>query len=138
MISQTYDFADVTLSRASRFCKAFPISKEFVMFKGGMGNLMKQAQEMQEKMQQAQEEIAQMEVLGEAGAGMIKVTMNGRHDVSRVEIDPSVMQEDKELLEDLLAAAVNDASRKVETQSKARMEEVSSGLNLPPGMKMPF
>ena len=100
------------------------------MFKGGMGNLMKQAQEMQEKMQQAQEEIAQMEVLGEAGAGMIKVTMNGRHDVSRVEIDPSVMQEDKELLEDLLAAAVNDASRKVETQSKARMEEVSSGLNL--------
>ncbi|MDF3920587.1 YbaB/EbfC family nucleoid-associated protein [Salinicola salarius] len=108
------------------------------MFKGGMGNLMKQAQEMQEKMQQAQEEIAQLEVLGEAGAGMIKVTMNGRHDVSRVEIDPSVMQEDKELLEDLLAAAVNDASRKVETQSKARMEEVSSGLNLPPGMKMPF
>tara|TARA_B100000378_G_C17916334_1_gene368053 strand:+ start:197 stop:577 length:381 start_codon:yes stop_codon:yes gene_type:complete len=115
-----------------------PISKEFVMFKGGMGGLMKQAQEMQEKMQQVQEEIAQMEVSGEAGAGMIKVTMNGRHDVSRVEIDPSLMQEDKELLEDLLAAAVNDASRKVETQSKARMEEVSSGLNLPPGMKMPF
>ncbi|WP_251979036.1 YbaB/EbfC family nucleoid-associated protein [Salinicola avicenniae] len=108
------------------------------MFKGGMGNLMKQAQEMQEKMQQVQEEIAQMEVTGEAGAGMIKVTMNGRHDVSKVDIDPSVMSEEKELLEDLLAAAVNDAARKVEAQSKSRMEEVSSGMNLPPGMKLPF
>ncbi|WP_110685316.1 YbaB/EbfC family nucleoid-associated protein [Salinicola aestuarinus] len=108
------------------------------MLKGGMGNLMKQAQEMQEKMQKVQEEIAEMEVDGEAGAGMIKVTMNGRHDLTRVTIDPSVMEEDKELLEDLLAAAVNDASRKIETQSKSRMEEASSGLNLPPGMKMPF
>ncbi|WP_110668525.1 YbaB/EbfC family nucleoid-associated protein [Salinicola halophilus] len=108
------------------------------MFKGGMGNLMKQAQEMQEKMQKVQEEIAEMEVDGEAGAGMIKVTMNGRHDLTRVDIDPSVMQEDKELLEDLLAAAVNDASRKIEAQSKSRMEEASSGMNLPPGMKMPF
>ncbi|WP_227369686.1 YbaB/EbfC family nucleoid-associated protein [Halomonas sp. M20] len=108
------------------------------MFKGGMGNLMKQAQEMQEKMQQVQEEIAQAEVLGEAGAGMIKVTMNGRHDVSKVEIDPSLMEEDKEMLEDLLAAAVNDAVRKVESASKAKMEEATSGLNLPPGFKMPF
>ena len=108
------------------------------MFKGGMGNLMKQAQEMQDKMQRVQEEIAKAEVLGEAGAGMVKVTMNGRHDVSKVEIDPSVMEEDKELLEDLLAAAVNDAVRKVETSSKAKMEEVTSGLNLPPGFKMPF
>ena len=106
--------------------------------KGGMGNLMKQAQEMQDKMQRGQEEIAKAEVLGEAGAGMVKVTMNGRHDVSKVEIDPSVMEEDKELLEDLLAAAVNDAVRKVETSSKAKMEEVTSGLNLPPGFKMPF
>ena len=106
--------------------------------KGGMGNLMKQAQEMQDKMQRVQEEIAKAEVLGEAGAGMVKVTMNGRHDVSKVEIDPSVMEEDKELLEDLLAAAVNDAVRKVETSSKAKMEEVTSGLNLPPGFKMPF
>lgn len=108
------------------------------MMKGGMGNLMKQAQEMQEKMQRVQEEVARAEVLGEAGAGMVKVTMNGRHDVSRVEIDPSVMEEDKELLEDLLAAAVNDAVRKVEASSRAKMEEVTAGLNLPAGFKMPF
>ncbi|ATJ83275.1 YbaB/EbfC family nucleoid-associated protein [Halomonas beimenensis] len=108
------------------------------MMKGGMGNLMKQAQEMQEKMQKAQEEVARAEVLGEAGAGMIKVTMNGRHDVIKVDIDPSVMEEDKELLEDLLAAAVNDAVRKVEANSKKLMEEATAGLNLPPGFKMPF
>lgn len=108
------------------------------MIKGGMGNIMKQAQEMQEKMQRVQEEVASAEVLGEAGAGMVKVTMNGRHDVSKVDIDPSVMEEDKELLEDLLAAAVNDAVRKVETNSKAKMEEVTQGMNLPPGFKMPF
>ncbi|WP_416137348.1 YbaB/EbfC family nucleoid-associated protein [Halomonas sp. HK25] len=108
------------------------------MFKGGMGNIMKQAQEMQEKMQRVQEEVARAEVQGEAGAGMVKVTMNGRHDVSKVDIDQSVMEEDKELLEDLLAAAVNDAVRKVEANSKAKMEEVTSGMNLPPGFKMPF
>ncbi len=108
------------------------------MFKGGMGNIMKQAQEMQEKMQRVQEEIARAEVQGEAGAGMVKVTMNGRHDVSKVDIDPSVMEEDKELLEDLLAAAVNDAVRKVEVNSKTKMEEVTQGMNLPPGFKMPF
>lgn len=106
--------------------------------KGGMGNLMKQAQEMQEKMQRVQEEVARAEVLGESGAGMVKVTMNGRHDVSKVEIDPSVMEEDKELLEDLLAAAVNDAVRKVESSSKEKMEEATAGLNLPAGFKMPF
>jgi hypothetical protein len=103
-----------------------------------MGNIMKQAQEMQEKMQRVQEEIARAEVQGEAGAGMVKITMNGRHDVSKVDIDPSVMEEDKELLEDLLAAAVNDAVRKVEANSKARMEEITAGMNLPPGFKMPF
>ncbi|MEQ6887984.1 YbaB/EbfC family nucleoid-associated protein [Halomonas sp. 1390] len=108
------------------------------MMKGGMGNIMKQAQEMQEKMQKAQEEVAKAEVQGEAGAGMVKVTMNGRHDVSKVDLDPSLMEEDKELLEDLLAAAVNDAVRKVEADSKARMEEATAGLNLPPGFKMPF
>ncbi|SDK83641.1 hypothetical protein SAMN05661010_00248 [Modicisalibacter muralis] len=108
------------------------------MFKGGMGNLMQQAQEMQEKMQQIQEEIARTEVSGEAGAGMIKVTMNGRHDVSKVDIDPSILEEDKEMLEDLLAAAVNDAVRKVEANSKAKMEEATAGLNLPAGFKMPF
>ncbi|OHV10259.1 YbaB/EbfC family nucleoid-associated protein [Kushneria phosphatilytica] len=108
------------------------------MFKGGMGNMMKQAQEMQEKMQKVQEEIAQTEVHGEAGAGMVKVTMNGRHDVTDITLDPSVMEEDKEFLEDLLAAAVNDAVRKVETTSKSRMEEVTEGMNLPPGFKLPF
>ncbi|MFC7369861.1 YbaB/EbfC family nucleoid-associated protein [Vreelandella zhaodongensis] len=108
------------------------------MFKGGMGNIMKQAQEMQEKMQQVQEEAAKAEVQGEAGAGMVKITMNGRHDVTDVTIDPSVLEEDKELLEDLLAAAVNDAVRKVEANSKAKMQEATAGLNLPPGFKMPF
>ncbi|SEK90430.1 YbaB/EbfC family nucleoid-associated protein [Halomonas daqiaonensis] len=108
------------------------------MMKGGMGNLMKQAQEMQEKVQRAQEEVAKTEVQGEAGAGMVKVTMNGRHDVSKVDIDPTVMEEDKELLEDLLGAAVNDAVRKVEASSKAKMEEATAGLDLPPGFKMPF
>ncbi|KXS34980.1 YbaB/EbfC family nucleoid-associated protein [Modicisalibacter tunisiensis] len=108
------------------------------MFNGGMGNLMKQAQEMQEKMQKVQEEIARAEVYGEAGAGMIRVTMNGRHDVSKVDIDPSLLEEDKEMLEDLLAAAVNDAVRKVESNSRAKMEEATEGLNLPPGFKMPF
>ncbi|PAU77967.1 YbaB/EbfC family nucleoid-associated protein [Halomonas salipaludis] len=108
------------------------------MMKGGMGNLMKQAQEMQEKMQRMQEEAQKAEVSGEAGAGMVKVTMNGRHDVSKVDIDPSVLEEDKELLEDLLAAAVNDAVRKVEENTQARMEEATAGMNLPPGFKMPF
>ncbi len=108
------------------------------MFKGGMGNIMKQAQEMQEKMQRVQEEVAKAEVHGEAGAGMVKITMNGRHDVSDVTIDPSVLEEDQELLEDLLAAAVNDAVRKVDANSKAKMEEATAGLNLPPGFKMPF
>ncbi|MBD3895870.1 YbaB/EbfC family nucleoid-associated protein [Halomonas sp. ML-15] len=108
------------------------------MMKGGMGNLMKQAQEMQEKMQRMQEEAQKAEVTGEAGAGMVKVTMNGRHDVSKVDIDPSVLEEDKELLEDLLAAAVNDAVRKVEETTRERMEEATAGLDLPPGFKMPF
>ncbi len=89
-------------------------------------------------MQRVQEEVAQAEVHGEAGAGMVKITMNGRHDVIDVTIDPSVLEEDKELLEDLLAAAVNDAVRKVEANSKAKMEEATAGLNLPPGFKMPF
>lgn len=108
------------------------------MFKGGMGGLMKQAQEMQEKMQKIQEEIAETEVHGESGAGMVKVTMNGRHDVIGIELDPSVMEEEKEFLEDLLAAAVNDAVRKVEVNSRTRMQEATEGMNLPPGFKMPF
>ncbi|WOG29960.1 YbaB/EbfC family nucleoid-associated protein [Endozoicomonas sp. 8E] len=108
------------------------------MFKGGMGNLMKQAQKMQEDMQRIQEELANAEVTGESGAGLVKVIMNGRHDVKDVQIDPSLMQEDKEMLEDLLAAAVNDAVRKVEENSKDKMSGLTAGMGLPPGFKMPF
>ncbi|ELU00505.1 hypothetical protein CAPTEDRAFT_89601 [Capitella teleta] len=108
------------------------------MFKGGMGNLMKQAQKMQDDMQKLQEELANAEVTGEAGAGLVKVIMTGRHDVKKVEIDPSLFEEDKEMLEDLLAAAVNDAVRKVEANSKEKMGELTSGLGLPAGMKLPF
>lgn len=104
----------------------------------GMGNLMKQAQEMQARMQKAQQEIANLEVVGEAGAGLVKVTMTGKHDVRRVELDDSLMQEDKEMLEDLLAAAVNDAVRKVESTSSAKMNSLTAGMPLPPGFKMPF
>ncbi|GAA4348273.1 YbaB/EbfC family nucleoid-associated protein [Kangiella taiwanensis] len=106
--------------------------------KGGLGNMMKQAQQMQEKMQKAQEEIANMEVTGEAGAGMVKVTMTGRHDVKRVEIDSSLMDDEKELLEDLVAAATNAAVRKVEEVTKEKMGGATEGLNLPPGMNLPF
>lgn len=108
------------------------------MIKGGMGNLMKQAQKMQEQLQKAQAQIAEAEVTGESGAGLVKVTMNGRHDVKRVELDDSVMSEDKEMLEDLLAAAVNDAVRKIEQQSQDQMSKLTSGMGLPPGMKLPF
>ena len=103
-----------------------------------MGDLMKKAQQMQEQMQKAQEEIAKAEVTGESGAGLVKVTMNGRHDVKKVEIDPSLLSEDKEILEDLLAAAVNDAVRKVEQNSQDKMSGMTAGMQLPPGFKMPF
>ncbi|MBU2924456.1 YbaB/EbfC family nucleoid-associated protein [Colwellia sp. 4_MG-2023] len=108
------------------------------MMKGGMGNLMKQAQQMQEKMQKAQEELARMEVVGESGAGMVKVTMTGSHSVRKVELDDSLMEDDKDLIEDLLAAAVNDAVRRVEEQNKEKMGALTGGMQLPPGMKMPF
>ncbi|MTI12747.1 YbaB/EbfC family nucleoid-associated protein [Sansalvadorimonas verongulae] len=108
------------------------------MLKGGMGNLMKQAQQMQEQMQKMQEELANAEVSGEAGAGLVKVTMTGRHDVRRIEIDPSLMEDEKEILEDLIAAAVNDAVRKVEKNQQDRMSEMTGGMGLPAGFKMPF
>jgi hypothetical protein len=108
------------------------------MIKGGMEGLMKQAQQMQEQMQKMQEEAANAEVTGEAGAGLVKVLMNGRHDVRRVEIDPSLMDEDKEMLEDLLAAAVNDAVRKIEATNQQRMAGLTGGMGMPPGFKMPF
>lgn len=106
--------------------------------KGNLGDLMKQAQKMQADMQKMQEQMSQREVEGEAGAGMVKVTMTGRHDVKRVSIDDSVLSEDKEVLEDLLAAAVNDAVRKVEASGKDAMSELAGGLDLPGGFKMPF
>lgn len=106
--------------------------------KGALGNLMRQAQQMQEQMQRMQEEIAKMEITGESGAGMVKVTMNGRHEVKAVNIDPSVFEEDKDFLEDLIAAAVNDAVQRVQQTTQERTGELTSGLNLPPGFKMPF
>ncbi|NWG86635.1 MAG: YbaB/EbfC family nucleoid-associated protein [Hydrogenophilaceae bacterium] len=108
------------------------------MIKGGIGNLMKQAQQMQENLQKVQAQIAEMEVEGQAGAGLVKVVMTGKHDVKRVAIDPSLMQDDKEMLEDLIAAAVNDAVRRVETVSQEKMSAVTAGMPLPPGMKFPF
>ncbi len=106
--------------------------------KGAIGNLMKQAQKMQEDVQRLQEEIAATKVTGEAGGGMVKVVMNGRHDVSAVHIDDALMGDEKSMLEDLLAAAVNDASRRVEALSKEKMAGVTAGIELPPGMKLPF
>ncbi|MCP5209036.1 MAG: YbaB/EbfC family nucleoid-associated protein [Hahellaceae bacterium] len=105
---------------------------------GDMGELMKQAQKIQEQFQKAQEQIANMEVTGESGAGLVKVVMNGRHDVKKVSIDPSVMTEEKELLEDLLAAAVNDAVRRIEQTNKDKMSGMAAGMGIPPGFKMPF
>ena len=104
----------------------------------GLGDLMKQAQQMQEKMQEAQNEVASVEVEGQSGAGLVKISMTGRHDVKRVKLDPSLMSEDKEILEDLIAAAVNDAVRKVEHETKDKMSSVTNGIPLPPGFKMPF
>jgi DNA-binding YbaB/EbfC family protein len=106
--------------------------------KGGLGNILKQAQKMQEDLQKAQEKLAQEEVTGDSGGGMVKVTMNGRHEVKRVEIDASLMSDDKEMLEDLVAAAVNAASHKVDEKMRENMAGVASGLPMPPGFKMPF
>ena len=108
------------------------------MMKGQLAGLMKQAQEMQENLKKAQEQIATMEIEGQAGAGLVKVIMTGRHDIKRVSIDASLMSDDKEMLEDLVAAAVNDAVRKVESTTQEKMSGVTSGLPLPPGMKFPF
>ena len=106
--------------------------------KGGIGNLMKQAQKMQEDMQKAQEEMANIEVTGQSGGGMVSVVMTCRHDVKRVSIDDSLMADDKDMLEDLIAAAVNDAVRQVEKTSSDKMSGMTAGLNLPGGMKLPF
>ena len=108
------------------------------MMKNQLAGLMKQAQAMQDNMKKAQEEIAAMEVEGAAGGGMVKVLMTGRHDVKRVHIDATLVTEEKDVLEDLVAAAVNDAVRKVEAASQAKMSGMASGLPLPPGFKLPF
>ena len=102
------------------------------------GNMMKQAEALQRNMQKAQEEIAAMEIVGESGGGMVKVTMTGRHEVKRVQIEPAGFGDDREMLEDLVAAACNDAVRKVEAASQQKMSGLMSGMRLPPGMKLPF
>ena len=106
--------------------------------KGGLGNILKQAQKMQEELQKTQEKLAQEEVFGESGGGMVKVTMNGKHEVKRIEIDPSLLADDKEMLEDLVAAAVNAAVQRVSEKMQENMAGLTSGLPLPPGFKMPF
>lgn len=108
------------------------------MLKGGLGNMMKQAQQMQENMKKMQDQLADVEVEGVSGAGLVKVLMTCRNDVRRVTIDPSLMSDDKEMLEDLIAAAMNDAVRKAESTTQEKMSGFTAGLNLPPGFKLPF
>jgi len=106
--------------------------------RGNIGNLMKQAQVMQERMQKAQAEVQNIEVVGESGGGMVKVTLTGRHQVKRVQIEPAVAAEDREMLEDLLVAAFNDAAHKIEVRTQETMAAVTAGIQLPPGVKLPF
>ncbi len=108
------------------------------MMKGGLGNLMRQAQQMQETMKKAQQELADLEVTGEAGAGLVKVRMNGQHVTKVVTIDAKLLAGDKDMLEDLVVAAVNDAVRKIASTTEQKYSGLMSGLNLPPGMKLPF
>src|SRR6202790_249887 len=120
-------------TRSNRFPR-----EDRTMMKNQLAGLMKQAQAMQENMKQAQDAIAAMEVEGEAGGGMVKVVMTGRHDVKRVTIAPTLLSEDKDMLEDLVAAAMNDAVRKVEAASQQKMAGLTAGMPLPPGFKLPF
>ena len=106
--------------------------------RGNFNNPMKLAQAMQANLQKAQAEIVNIEVVGEAGGGMVKITMNGRHEVKRVQIEPTVSAEDREMLEDLIAAAANDAVHKLEARVQEKMASLTAGLQLPPGMKLPF
>jgi len=108
------------------------------MMKGQMAGLMRQAQQMQDNLKKAQESLAEIMVEGAAGGNLVKITMSCRHDVKRVEIDPSLLGEDKDMLEDLVAAAFNDALRKAEETSQEKMSSVTAGMPLPPGMKLPF
>lgn len=108
------------------------------MMKGGLGGMMKQAQLMQQNMQKAQAELASVEVEGQAGSGMVKVTMTCAHEVRRVSLDDSLLSDDKDMLEDLIVLALNDAMKKVEVTSQQRMNGFTAGMGLPPGMKLPF
>ncbi|HQR53463.1 MAG TPA: YbaB/EbfC family nucleoid-associated protein [Burkholderiales bacterium] len=108
------------------------------MMKNQLAGLMKQAQQMQENMKRVQEELAAVEVEGQSGAGLVKVVMTCRHDVKRVSVDPSLLTDDKDMLEDLIAAAFNDAVRRVETTTQEKMGGFAAGLQLPPGFKLPF
>lgn len=108
------------------------------MMKGGLGNLMKQAQQMQANMKKAQEELGNIEVEGQSGSGLVKIVMTCKHDVKRVKIDDSLLGDDKDMLEDLVAAAINDAVRKVEATSQEKMGSLMAGMPIPPGMKLPF
>jgi len=108
------------------------------MMKGGLGGLMKQAQQMQDNLKKAQDELARIEVEGQAGAGLVKVAMTCRHDVKRVTIDPSLLGEDRDMLEDLVAAAINDAVRRVEATTQEKMAGLTMGMPMPPGFKLPF
>ncbi len=108
------------------------------MMKGGLGNLMKQAQQMQANMKRAQEELGNIEVEGQSGSGLVKIVMTCRHDVKRVKIDDSLFGDDKDMLEDLVAAAINDAVRKAEATSQEKMGGAMAGMPIPPGMKLPF
>jgi nucleoid-associated protein EbfC len=108
------------------------------MMKNQLSGLMKQAQQMQDNLKRAQDELASIEVEGQAGAGLVKVVMTCRHDVKRVTIDPSLMSEDRDMLEDLVAAAMNDAVRRAESMTQEKMSGLASGMPLPPGFKLPF
>jgi DNA-binding YbaB/EbfC family protein len=106
--------------------------------KAQLGQLMRQAQQMQENLKKAQDELGQLEVTGESGGGMVKVTMSCKHEVKRMDIDPSLFADDKDMLEDLIAAAVNDACRKVEKTTQEKMSGLAGGMGLPPGINLPF
>lgn len=106
--------------------------------KGGLSNILKQAQKMQEELQKTQEKLTREEVTGESGGGMVKVTMDGKYEVKRIKIDPSLMEDDREMLEDLVAAAVNATVQRVGEKTQENMADLASGLQLPPGLKLPF
>jgi DNA-binding YbaB/EbfC family protein len=127
-----------SLSRSIPFLFPPSFFQDITMLKGQLAGLMKQAQAMQDNMKKAQDELALIEVEGQSGAGLVKVLMSCKHDVKRVTIDPSLLTDDKDMLEDLVAAAMNDAVRRAEALSAEKMGKLTAGMPLPPGMKFPF